>query len=299
MSKTVLITGCDGYIGAHVVLACIDQGYEIHGLDLRTNPQFNDVERYMRYHQIGDVTSKEDVSLFTSRHYDAVIHLAGRISVEESVRDPSLYYKTNTYGTHLLASRLSYDNFIYASTAAAFSMSNPYGVSKAAGEDLVNQAVKGTGRDRTIFRFFNVAGSGGEYGQVCPPSHIIKIAAEVAAGKREHFVLNGIDFDTKDGSCVRDYIHVQDLAEAIVSAVEKPSKEPFECLSSLTPYSNLQVIHTMMEVTGERFDYTYGPRRAGDPATLVAPKGSPYIDGKKLKSLEDMCLSAYQMEMKK
>ena len=289
----VLVTGSDGYIGSHVVKRCAELGYEVHGLDTRIHENYNDVSKYLTQKYPVDVRCVK--SFYFDCDFDSVIHLAALISVEESVRKPDLYRDVNYKGTVNLINNIPSPEFIFGSTAAAFTPeASPYGSSKRDAEVKVKMANKWN----TVFRFFNVAGSGGEFGQVGPSTHLIKIAAETAAGKRESITINGNDYDTPDGTCYREYIHVSDLADAIVSAVEKPSNLPFECLSLQTSYSNIEVIETMRRVTNKPFKYDFGPRREGDPAMLSAPSTSEYLFNKTLHTLEDMCLSAYEMELR-
>jgi UDP-glucose 4-epimerase len=150
----------------------------------------------------------------------------------------------------------------------------------------------------TIFRFFNVAGNNGEFGQIGNATHLVRIAAQTAAGKRSHITINGTDWDTIDGTCVRDYVHVSDLVDGIVKAVDKPSNKPYECIGTGNNYSVRQVINTMKKVSGIDFKVIEGPRRDGDVPSITVPNGliSDYI--KCEKTLEDMCLSAYKIELR-
>lgn len=287
MSK-VLVTGCNGYIGAHTVKKLAEQGHTVYGLDQWRGWDFNHVEKYLDKLYYQDITR----TTYISQSFDTIIHLAAKIDVEESTREPHSYYKTNFLGTLNLIKNLDYNNFVFGSTAAAFDMMSPYGRSKAAAEDVIKELL----HDYTIFRFFNVAGSDGDYRQIGKATHLIRIAAETAAGKRNSITINGDDYDTPDGTCYRDYVHVEDLADSLIKAVDNISRTDYECISTGKVYSNLEVIETMQRVTGVDFKYDFGPRRAGDPAYLAAPSVSKYMT-KKPKSLEEMCLSAYNMEL--
>ena len=148
----------------------------------------------------------------------------------------------------------------------------------------------------TIFRFFNVAGSDGENKQVGESTHLIRIAAETAAGKRDTMKIFGTDYDTRDGSCIRDYIHVVDLAHSIVKAVEiGPMNSPYECIGSGKGYTTIEVVECMKKVTEKDFEVIHSNRRAGDPPILTVENKSGLLYNQ--YTLEDMCLSAYYAEL--
>lgn len=283
----ILVTGCNGYIGAHTVKQLSDYGYDVYGLDLNIYNTHNDVGKYLRRFWHGDINFPGNLGVT----FDCIIHLAALINVEESTRIPSRYYQTNTTGTANLLYTNQCDHFIFGSTSAAFDKVSPYGISKAAAEDIVRELHP----NYTIFRFYNVAGSNGKYRQVCDPTHLIRVAAMVAAGKQEKLTIFGNDYDTPDGTCLRDYIHVEDLALALTYAVERPANTPYECISTGKTYSNLEVARVMHEVTGKSFPVQFGSRRAGDPAIIQTPGTSDYFIQR--KTLEDMCISAYNVEI--
>ena len=284
----VLVTGASGYIGSHIVKALYNKGYTIDTLDTRITQNTGMIQHMVNCIHHGDIT--EHVHINT--HYDAVIHCAALISVEESMKMPESYYDVNTNGTLKLLQSLKYNHFIFASTGGAFDPISPYAKSKIIAEEAVRQIAP----EYSIFRFFNVAGNDGELGQPYLASHIIRIAAEAAAGKRDKMVLFGNDYDTPDGTCIRDYVHVVDLAEAIVRSVPLPANSKYECIGSGRGYSNLEVINTMKEVSGIDFPVEFGLRRSGDPAKLLVDTVSKYV--KIDHDLKDMCLSAYTMELK-
>jgi UDP-glucose 4-epimerase len=163
-----------------------------------------------------------------------------------------------------------------------------------AAEDVIKEQAE----EYTIFRFFNVAGSDGYNMQQGKATHLIRIASECAAGTRTHMYVYGNDYDTLDGTCVRDYIHVVDLANAIANAIkEGPKNTPYECIGSGKGYSVKEVIDTMKLVSGEDFLVYDAARRAGDPAILTVDN---QFDGLEVKhTLEDMCRSAYEVELKR
>ena len=290
--KTVIVTGSHGYIGSHVIKKIAEAGYVVDGMDYRLT--VNDIKKYVRKDRILDIT-KNNLWAHNWGKYDVVIHLAGSISVEQSVKQPWLYFKNNIIGTNNVIEGFEAENIIFSSTATAFSPTTPYALSKVAGEQLI-RACK---MPYTIFRFFNVAGSNGEYSMTGPSTHLIRCAAEAAAFNRPFLDINGTDWDTEDGTCVRDYVHVEDVAEGILKAIEMPSasSKDFDCLASGNGYSVRQVIDTMKNVTGVNFKVIEKSRRDGDVASLLMPRNiQPYIDCN--RTLEDMCLSAYKMELK-
>ena len=286
----VLITGVTGYIGSHLAKVLYEAGHHIVGLDLEWK-KHNDVSRYCHRILIKDVTKH-----ICDEDYDVIVHLAGLIQVEESVAHPTKYYSTNLGGTvNMLRQNINgQPHFIFASTAGAFDAQSPYARSKLAAEDVIKEKSS----NYTIFRFFNVAGSDGIHRQVGRASHLIRIAAEAAAGKRDYINIFGEDYDTPDGSCVRDYIHVVDLVNAIRDTIKHgPFNTPYECIGSGKGYSVKEVVKTMKDVTGQDFTVKMAGRRDGDPASLAIDNQFNLLHPQ--YQLKDMCLSAYNIENRK
>lgn len=283
-----LVTGATGYIGSHVTKALFDAGFEVDALDIDVSGR-NDISNYCYSLINADVTKH----LFYQR-YDVIVHLAGLIQVGESMSKPAEYYDTNLFGTINVLKSLDCNHFIFASTAGCFDPISPYAKSKLAAEDVIRQLAP----NYTIFRFFNVAGNNGLFKQYGPATHLIRVAAEAAAGKRDKMVVFGNDYPTPDGTCVRDYVHVMDLANAIVAAAIDPipSNDDYQCIGSNKVFTNLQVLDIMKEVSGVDFKVEIGDRRFGDPAELRVDTTSKYLDLK--YTLADMCRSAYEMELK-
>lgn len=291
MAKHILVTGATGYIGAHVLKELYHVVHEHHlyieALDIDTTNR-NYINQYCHtliQHDVRDIGQ--------GLEYDVVIHLAGLVQVGESMEKPYEYYDTNLNGTINILKNVKCKHFIFASTAGAFDPVSPYAKSKVAAEDVIRQLAPGY----TIFRFFNVAGSNGEHRQFGPSTHLVRVAAEAAAGKREGVTINGNDYLTRDGTCVRDYIHVVDLAKAIVkAALSTPKNAKYECLGSNKGFTNLDVVDIMKYVTGKDFPVRFGPRREGDPTILQVDGTSEYLTIE--RTLDDMCRSAYEMELK-
>lgn len=286
----VLITGVTGYIGSHLAKVLFEAGHHVVGLDIEWK-KHNDVSRYCHRILIKDVTKH-----VCDEDYDVIVHLAGLIQVEESVSHPTKYYSTNLGGTvNMLRQNINGEpHFIFASTAGAFDAQSPYARSKLAAEDVIKEKSK----NYTIFRFFNVAGSDGMHRQVGRASHLIRIAAETAAGKRDYMSIYGEDYDTPDGSCVRDYIHVVDLVNAIRDTIKHGAfNTPYECIGSGKGYSVKEVVQTMKDVTGQDFTVKMAGRRDGDPASLAIDNQFNLLHPQ--YQLKDMCLSAYNIEKRK
>lgn len=253
----------------------------------------NQSQRYVEKYFSADVRNDWSLSMKTLPEYDCVVHLAGLISVAESMSKPSEYALTNVNGTINVLKWFKPQNFIFASTAGAFNPISPYAQSKVLSESIIRQL----GHEYTIFRFFNVAGSDGFNRQIGESTHLIRVAAETAAGKRDHMSLYGTDYETVDGTCVRDYIHVSDLVDSIIKAIYNPKNTEYECLGNGKGFTNREVIDTMKRISGNDFKVIEASRRAGDPAVLALTQKevSSLVESK--YSLEDMCMSAYAMEI--
>lgn len=290
--KKVLVTGGYGYIGSHTIKRLAECGYIVDSLDI--DPSSNDISPFVRKNMIGDIRT----DMYWG-NYDAVVHCAALLAVGESVSVPWYYVNTNIIGTKNILKHAPTDNFIFASTAAAFDpASSPYAQSKLLAESIIKEHAKEKQTNYTIFRFFNVAGNNGSFSQIGKATHLIRIAAETAANTRPYMNLFGTDYDTKDGTCIRDFIHVCDLADAVVKAVDKPKNTEYECVASGNEYSCRDVINTMKNVTSINFKVIETDRRSGDPVTSLMPsdqKISDYVDCQ--HGLDDMCLSVFITEM--
>jgi UDP-glucose 4-epimerase len=282
----ILLTGCNGYIGSHVAKTLKENGHIITGWDINIHGEYNDVSNYLDFFQMVDVRN-----YIPETEYDCVVHLAGLATVERSMSIPYEYYQTNIYGTNNILRNIKTNHIIFASTSSAWEMASPYARSKVAAEDIIKQLSK----DYTIFRFFNVSGTNGVFRQLGPATHLIRVAAEVAAGKRSKLTVYGDDYDTRDGTCIRDYVHVEDLARAIAEAVSQgPARTPYECIGSNKGWSVLEVVDTMKKVSEVDFEVVIGPRRPGDAISSVVDQLSDRVS--LTHTIEDMCLSQYLLE---
>ena len=276
--KKVLITGCSGYIGSHLC-KLLENEYEVHGLDIK-DPQ-HPVKEFIE----ADITH----AILHEAEYDAVIHLAALVNVGESEKIPSSYYNTNINGTTNVLNQIKCDNFILASTGAAEMCESAYGVSKRAAEDVVGEYCNQHSTPYTIFRFYNVIGSSG-YAPTNPDGLMYNLMR--SATTRE-FMIFGNDYDTEDGTCVRDYVHVDEICEAIKMAIETPANK-IECLGHGVGYSVREMFDMFLRVNDAAlYQHTdaavlrkIGPRRKGDIPYSVLQDISPYM--KNLYSIEDL-----------
>lgn len=290
---TTLVTGGAGYIGSHMVLELLDAGEEVVVLD-NLSTGFDWAVAKPAHLIVGDIGDECLLRLILQRHaIEAIVHFAGSIVVPESVADPLGYYLNNTVKSRaLMAAAVAHGvkHFIFSSTAAVYgnpertpvpedarlSPMSPYGTSKLMTELMLADTARAHDFRYVALRYFNVAGAdpSGRSGQSTPKAtHLIKVAAETALGKRTHMQVFGTDYPTPDGTCVRDYIHVTDLARAHMAALAHlragGQSEVFNCGYS-TGYSVLQVVDAVRRVSGKTIDARMSPRRPGDPASIVA-----------------------------
>lgn len=279
----ILVTGAAGYIGSQTCKLLTQQGHEVVAYDV------NDIPHKYYNTQVKKCFSLIDTWMLET--VDAVVHVAATSLVGPSMKDPALYYKNNIVNTLSMLERCLAANmktFVFASSAACYGEPefdvcaenswhqpcNPYGWSKKMMETILQTYYDAYGFNSVSLRFFNVAGadSDGEMGQAVNGSHIIAKAIErTIAGK--DFTLFGNNFDTPDGTCVRDYVHVEDVAQGVLNSIELLETNSGAYTFNLggeRGYSNLEIIDTINRVTPLSVDLKYGDPRPGDPSTLVA-----------------------------
>ena len=289
----ILVCGGAGYIGSHVTRALIDSGEDVIVLDNLQTGHVDAVHEKAKL-VLGDLRDNEFMEkVFKDNKIDGVIDFAAFSLVGESVEEPLKYFENNFYGTLCLLKTMKKYNvhkIVFSSTAATYGEpenipilendktfpTNPYGESKLAVEKMLKWCDKAYGIKYTALRYFNVAGAHptGEIGEDhSPESHLIPIILQVALGKREHIGIYGDDYPTVDGTCIRDYIHVMDLADAHILALKRLNNggesEIFN-LGNGEGFSVKEVIEVARKVTKHPIPSLVSPRRAGDPAQLVA-----------------------------
>lgn len=289
----VLVTGGAGYIGSHMALELADNGETVVVLDNLSTGVRRLVPQGTLFIE-GDVGDEALLGRILSEHrIDSILHFAGSIVVPDSVADPLGYYFNNTVKSRsLLAAAVAHGvkNFIFSSTAAVYGTPgqvpvvedaplqpiSPYGASKLMTERMLADTAVAFPLRTCALRYFNVAGAdaASRSGQATPKAtHLIKVASEVVTGKRTHLDVFGSDYPTADGTCVRDYIHVTDLARAHWQALQFLRAGGGNLVLNCgygRGYSILQVIETVKRVSGMDFEVRMAPRRPGDPAELVA-----------------------------
>ncbi|KLE34053.1 UDP-glucose 4-epimerase GalE [Aurantiacibacter luteus] len=290
----VLVTGGAGYIGSHAVLALIDAGWPVAVIDnLTTGFRFAVPEGVAFYE--GDIADADLLArIFAEQGTRAIMHFAGSIVVPESVENPLKYYENNTVKSRALldaAVRAGVPHFIFSSTAATYGIPeespvredtprapiNPYGWSKLMTEQMLADTAAAHAMNYCALRYFNVAGADPQArsGQsTAGATHLIKVAVEAALGKRESVAVFGTDYTTPDGTGVRDYIHVSDLAAAHVLALEALIAAPEASMTMNCGYgggfSVLEVLDAVDRVTNRTINRVFGPRRPGDPDSLIS-----------------------------
>jgi UDP-glucose 4-epimerase len=292
MSAKYLVVGGAGYIGSHMVKALLQAGHQVVTLDdLSTG--YRDAVTGGEFIQGSLADAQLLDTVFASSHFDAVLHFASFIQVGESVTKPAKYYANNVVNTlNLMNAMVRYgiNNFVFSSTAAIFGEPqyvpidekhaikpiNPYGVSKAMVEQMLQDYDRAYGLKSVCLRYFNACGADpqaelGERHQ--PETHLIPLALQTLSGKRNSLTLFGRDYATPDGTCIRDYVHIVDLCQAHLLALDYLKLSNASAAFNLgngTGFSVAEVIAAVERVTGKKVPIVEGARRAGDPARLVA-----------------------------
>ncbi|MHC9161511.1 UDP-glucose 4-epimerase GalE [Exiguobacterium profundum] len=290
---SILVVGGAGYIGSHAVYQLIDRGEDVVIVDNLSTGHSKALHPDATFYE-GDIRDKAFLDkVFSQGQFDQVVHFAANSLVGESMEKPLDYYDNNVYGTQVLLEtmvRHGVLEIVFSSTAATYgdqeimpiaesAMTHPtstYGETKLAMEKMMRWVGNAHGLRYVALRYFNVAGarSGGEIGEDHhPETHLIPLILEVANGKRDHIFIYGTDYPTEDGTCIRDYIHVEDLVDAHVRALHylrDGQKSDVFNLGSNTGFSVNEMIQAARQVTGHAIPAQATTRRAGDPARLIA-----------------------------
>ncbi|WP_390405791.1 UDP-glucose 4-epimerase GalE [Lacticaseibacillus jixiensis] len=290
---TIAVLGGAGYIGSHTVAQLVKAGQDVVVLDNLITGHRRAVDPKARFYQ-GDIRDYHFLSqVFSQEKIDGIIHFAAFSIVPESMKDPLKYFDNNTGGMITLLEAMhqfGINKIVFSSTAATYGEpktvpikesdpqvpTNPYGESKLAMEKIIKWADVAYGIKFVALRYFNVAGAmpDGSIGEDHhPETHLIPIILQAAAGTRDNLQIFGDDYPTKDGTNVRDYVHVVDLADAHILAMQYldagNASDAFN-LGSATGFSNLEILNAARKVTGQPIPAKIGPRRPGDPSTLIA-----------------------------
>ncbi len=331
----ILVTGGTGYIGSHTVVELLNKGYDVVLADNLSNSRIEVIDalnkitgKIIQLNQIDLCDKKETEKLFDNQKIDAVIHFAAYKAVGESVEDPLKYYHNNLYSLINLLKiykEKKLDNFLFSSSCSVYGQAeklpvtentklsvaeSPYGNTKQIGEEILRDTIFAEKFNGIALRYFNPAGAHesaliGEY-PLQAPTNLVPVITQTAIGKRPKMTVHGNDYDTADGTCIRDYIHVVDIAKAHVLAVErlmnKKNKNKFEIfnLGSGNGNSVMECIQTFEKVTGKKLNYEIGPRRAGDVVKVWADTflANKELGWKCTMNLEDIMRTAWAWELK-
>ncbi len=315
----ILVTGGAGYIGSHVVRLLLKKGWDVIVLDNLSRGHKESLPQNVVFEDVDLLDNERLMSVIQKHNIESVIHFAAYAYVGESVENPEMYYRNNVLGSFNLINALREKNvkhFVFSSTCSLYGNPlvvpiseeestkpiNPYARTKLMIEKILLDYDIAYGIKYVALRYFNAAGASvtGEIGEShFPEPHLIPLVLFTALGKRESISIYGDDYPTPDGTCIRDYIHVEDLADAHVKALEylnKGNSSQIINLGTGDGNSVKEVISAAEEVTGEKIKSIIAPRRAGDPAVLVADnkKAKEVLGWNPKFNLKDIVLTAWQ-----
>ena len=261
MYKKILITGCSGYIGTYLTKLLSKLNYALYGLDINIP---GDLAMYSKFFH-------ENVNTFNNvQEYDCVVHLAALVKVNESTKKPGEYYTTNLHGTVNLLENIKTSNFIFASTGVVSYLNNPYSISKAAAEYIVKQYCLKNKINFSIFRFSNVLGG-------IPTNQQGLMYHLLDALSTKTFTIYGHNYNTPDGTCVRDYVHVEEICNSIIQSINTPTNS-IEELGYGIGYSVKEMVDIFKSVNNVEFDVLYEKERVGDLPSTIAKNPSKFLN---------------------
>ena len=289
----ILVTGAAGYIGSVVTEKLIERGHQVLALDSLLHGHRAAVHPEATWVELDLLDRDRLHACLASERVDAVVHLAAEALIDESVRDPGRFFRANITGSLNLLDAMTaagVKRLVFSSTAAVYGEPkslpitedspqvpvNAYGESKLAFERVLPWYRKAHGLCHVSLRYFSACGATERCGELhVPETHIIPVAFEAALGRRKKFFLFGTDYDTPDGTCVRDYVHVVDIARAHILALENLDRLGARAfnLGNGNGYTNSQVVEMVRKISGRPFDVEPSPRRPGDPSRLIASAG--------------------------
>jgi UDP-glucose 4-epimerase len=276
MTRKILVTGSEGYIGQHLCSLLEKQDFDIHKLD-------SYIPEPGPYKFEVDLRKPQDIrqSGVMYNNYEAIIHLAALVQVGQSVEYPTAYYNTNINGTNWLRNIVPHKKFIFASTGAAEGMASPYAISKRVAEQMLIEQEPNC----TIFRFYNVIGSEG-FPATNPDGLFYNLVQSL---ETKQMTIYGCDYDTRDGTAVREYIHVMDICRALLEAIDTPSTNRIENLAyndTRTVKEIVQLFYKVNNTLESSIDIEYAPKREGDLESMYLENPSPFM--KRNYSYEEM-----------
>ena len=292
----ILVTGGAGYIGSHTCLSLLNQGYNITIIDDLSKGHKKLIPQKAKFIKANINDTDTLNKIFQEKSYEALLHFAGFVQVEESLKYPEIYFNNNTENSSILFENCvnnGLKNIIFSSSAAVYGNSekqlvqedfnlnplNPYGKSKVLTENKLIQMQKENKINYVILRYFNVAGADSKLrsGLISDnPTHLIKIASEAAVKKRDYVSIYGNDYNTRDGTAIRDYIHISDLADIHVKSLEFLLKKKHSTIMNCgygKGYSVKEVLNSMNKICKGKLKIKYKKRRPGDAESLVADVG--------------------------
>lgn len=315
----VLVTGGAGYIGSHAVKMLLDQNHQVTVIDNLSTGYKKAVDNRATFYQTDIMNKEEVVTILKENNIQTIIHFAAFSLVGESMDNPLKYYNNNVYGTQRLLEAMveaSVSNIVFSSTAAVYGFKetmpitedmletpiNTYGETKLAMEKMMSWAEQAHGIKYISLRYFNVAGAHhtGSIGEAHnPETHLIPLILQVPNNKREKIYIFGNDYQTNDGTCIRDYIHIEDLINAHIKAMnhlQKTNKSDVFNLGSGEGFSVLEMIEAARKVTNHNIPSELSDRRKGDPDILIASnkKAKEILKWEPTKTLEEIIESAWK-----